>query len=736
MAFYLLLQLFWLATTVEALASQPLVTTKTGCPEKCGDVNIPYPFGIGDSCNIGIGGFNISCNSTVHPPKPFLGDNIEILNISLLEGLMRVLNYVSYQCYNQTGEAYPNFKNWVRLGENSLTFSETHNKFTAIGCDTLGIIYGPNFTGGCMSFCSDTKSVIDGSCSGVGCCQNDIPKGLKSFEMDLNSLSKHSSVLNFNPCSFAFLVEVNAFSFKASDVEGIKFWNRSERVPVVLDWAVGNKSCEIAKKESASFACVSENSSCYNSSNGLGYRCDCSQGFRGNPYLRGGCQDINECEEDHQKILCQQNCINLQGSYYCSCRKGYRLVKDNTYCIEDTNKFPVLAVVLGAGISTVFLLLLVGGSWWYWTWKKRKLIKLKEKFFQQNGGFLLEEKRQSFAETFKIFTREELQTATNNYDKSQIVGQGGFGTVYKGILRNNKMVAVKKSKIVDKTQIEQFINEVHILSQISHRNIVKLLGCCLEEEVPILVYEFISNGTLSQHIHGEGYASSISFENRLRIAAETAGALYYLHSIASTPIFHRDVKSSNILLDNNFTAKVSDFGASRLVRLDQTQVTTLVMGTFGYLDPEYHQTGQLTAKSDVYSFGIVLVELLTGERPIASTRSQDHRSLSTYFISSMKENRLYEILEDRVRDEGGKEQLMAVAQLAKRCLKRKGEERPTMKEVVAELEGLRSHEHPWELNNHEETENLLGETSQGYASNATYEYSVDSHILSALEIGH
>ncbi|XP_058110517.1 wall-associated receptor kinase 2-like [Magnolia sinica] len=739
MALYLLLQLFWLATTV---ASQPPVTTKPSCPDKCGNVHIPYPFGIGDGCNIGLGGFNFSCNDTFHPPKPFKG-GLEVLDISLLSGLMRVSSYIMWKCYERTGEWKSSAPIWMQLAEgNSFTYSETHNKFTAIGCDTYGYIKGlsgRNFTSGCMSFCSDTNSVINGSCSGIGCCQTDIPKGFKYFELALGSISNHTDVWSFNPCSYAFLADQNNFSFQPSDLNGYKFWDRSNTVPVVLDWAIGNESCEKAQY-SPNFACVSENSHCYNSTNGLGYRCNCTEGYQGNPYLPGGCLDINECEEDQVKKLCEHDCINLPGNYSCSCREGYHgLYLDQRHCIKDTNEFPVVAVVLGVCIGVSLLLLLIGGSWWYWAWRKRRLIKQKEKFFQENGGFLLEEKRQSFAEIFKIFTREELQTATNNYDKSQIVGQGGFGTVYKGILRNNKMVAVKKSKIVDKTQIEQFINEVHILSQISHRNIVKLLGCCLEEEVPILVYEFISNGTLSQHIHGEGYASSLSLENRLRIATETAGALHYLHSIASAPIFHRDVKSANILLDNNFTAKVSDFGASRLVRLDQTQVTTLVMGTWGYLDPEYHQTGQLTAKSDVYGFGIVLVELLTGERPISSTRSEEYKSLSRYFLSSMKENRLFEILEDRVRDEGREEELMAVAQLAKRCLKLKGEERPTMKEVVVELEGLRSHEHPWVPNNHEEIEILLGETSQGHASNATYstcEYSVDSHTLSALEIGH
>ncbi|XP_058110529.1 wall-associated receptor kinase 2-like isoform X1 [Magnolia sinica] len=746
MGLYLLLQLFCLATTLDAIASQPLV--KPGCPDKCGDVSIPYPFGIGDSCNIGVGGFNITCNNILPNPKPFWGD-FEVLEISLPSGLMRIPNDISYQCYNNAGVLLNHSTTSLSLYEDySFTFSETRNRFIAIGCDTVGLItdqitgqWGSDFTRGCVSICRRPDNMTDSSCSGAGCCQTEIPKGLKRFAVEFTSFNRHRNVSSFNPCSFAFLGEEDVFRFKPLDLEDTKLLERSRSIPVVIDWVIGNEGCEIARKNSSTFACVSENSDCYNSITGMGYLCNCSKGYEGNPYLTGGCQDIDECE----KKPCDHECTNLPGSYSCSCRKGFHgHNEDNSGCMEDTHadKSVVFPVLLGIGLSLSFLL--IGGPFLYWVWMKRRLIKLKEKFFQKNGSLLLQGKissPQSSAVPCKIFTIEELKKATNNFDKSQIVGEGGNGTVYKGILPDKRIVAVKKSKIVDETQIEQFINEVHVLSQINHRNIVKLLGCCLEAEVPILVYEFISNGTLSEHIHGEGYeghASSISLENRLRIAAETAGALYYLHSAASTPIFHRDVKSANILLDDNFTAKVSDFGASRLVPLDHTRITTLVMGTWGYLDPEYHQTGQLTEKSDVYSFGVVLVELLTGEGPISSIRSQDKKSLSRYFLSSMKENRLYEILEERVRDEGDEEQLMLVAQLAKRCLKPKGEERPTMKEVVVELEGLRKfHEHPWEPKKYEETENFLGKSgpSQGYPSNVTAEYSIDGHILSALEAG-
>lgn len=291
------------------------------------------------------------------------------------------------------------------------------------------------------------------------------------------------------------------------------------------------------------------------------------------------------------------------------------------------------------------------------------------------------------------------------------------------------MVAIKKSKMVDQSQVGQFINEVVVLSQINHRNIVKLLGCCLETEVPLLVYEFVTNGTLFDYIHKENKVSPISWETRIRIAAETAGVLSYLHSAASPPIIHRDIKSNNILLDDNYTAKVSDFGTSRLVPQDQMQLSTMVQGTLGYLDPEYLLTSQLTEKSDVYSFGVVLVELLTGMKALSFDKSEEERSLAMYFLSSLKENRLFQLLEDNISHEVNGEELNEVALLAKRCLELKGEDRPTMKEVAMELEGMRKMKmHPWigELNS-EETIHLLDESSN------THQYDTNGNVTTVYD---
>ena len=190
-----------------------------------------------------------------------------------------------------------------------------------------------------------------------------------------------------------------------------------------------------------------------------------------------------------------------------------------------------------------------------------------------------------------------------------------------------------------------------------------------------------------------------------------------MHFAAFPPIIHRDVKSSNILIDNTHTAKVSDFGASRLVPLDQTQLATMVQGTLGYLDPEYMQTSQLTEKSDVYSYGVVLVELLTGKKALSFDRPEEERSLAIYFLSFSKGNRLFDVLEKHIAKEENVEQLKEVANLAEMCLRLKGEDRPTMKEVASKLEDLRKMEKHSRENvdsNSEETKFLRPRTSDSH----------------------
>ncbi|CAI0397437.1 unnamed protein product, partial [Linum tenue] len=313
----------------------------------------------------------------------------------------------------------------------------------------------------------------------------------------------------------------------------------------------------------------------------------------------------------------------------------------------------------------------------------------REKNFLLNGEMLLEHQR------VRIFKESELSKATKNYDASHFLGKGGFGHVYKGILPDNTLVAIKKPNgSLDQAQTinQEFQHEIAIVSQVNHINVVKVLGLCLETKLPLLVYEFIPNGTLFDHIHRQRSSIMSTWQNRLRIAAEIAQALDYLHSLANPPIIHGDIKSTNILLDEGFRAKVADFGASVLIYPDQaTAMVNKIQGTLGYLDPEYLVTGNLTPMSDVYSFGVVMVELLTGEKPYAGNlaRTGETVNLIQYFLTSTENMNLGRIINFAVVREAEMDEIEAFAEVARRCLSFSGRKRPTMNEVAEELGRLR-----------------------------------------------
>ncbi|EFJ32434.1 hypothetical protein SELMODRAFT_85468, partial [Selaginella moellendorffii] len=269
-----------------------------------------------------------------------------------------------------------------------------------------------------------------------------------------------------------------------------------------------------------------------------------------------------------------------------------------------------------------------------------------------------------------------------------------------GILQDGTVVAIKRSKSSANFGVmdEQFLNEITILSQVNHRNLVKLKGWCMDTRrnaPPLLVYEYVTNGTLLEHLQCKRGVVPLGWEQRLQIVIETAEALAYLHSVAAPPIYHRDVKSSNILLDDSLSAKVADFGISKLVGTGDaatTHVSTLrIQGTPGYCDPELMTTFRLTDKSDVYSFGVVLLELVTGQKPLDFGRESSRVNLAFYSLPLIRMEMIEELVDPKMGVVSAVERcsVARVAALADKCLAECGANRPKMREVVEELTSIR-----------------------------------------------
>ncbi|KAG5227804.1 wall-associated kinase family protein [Salix suchowensis] len=616
-----------------AAAAQPIA--KPGCRDRCGDISIPYPFGIGKDCYMNES-FAIECNET---GAFIIRIEMEVLNISAERSAATVKGpIISSNC---TGT-----KNGVPLNLNGTPFVfSSHNVFVAVGCNTQALMSGTRQDlVGCVSPCSDVES--------KNFCRASPPSFLQVFNPKLEATDDNQ---DREGCKLAFLVNQTWFESNISDPLTVQY---RDYVPAELGWMMNRNI------DDQSVICRGYQNRSF------GSECVCHGGYEGIPYRELGCKDVDECKESKHSCRGLLKCVNTPGSFNC-----------------EINKLYIALIVIGAVVLALSLLM---GIWWlYKLVKKWKNIELKKKFFKRNGGLLLQQELSAAdGRVHNIYSSKELGVATDRFNVNRILGQGGQGTVYKGMLADGRIVAVKKSTVVDEGKLEEFINEVFVLSQINHRNVVKLIGCCLETEVPLLVYEFIPNGNLYNYIHDQNQDFLLSWDMRLRIAFEVAGALSYLHSAASIPIYHRDIKSTNILLDEKYRAKISDFGSSRSISIEQTHLTTVVQGTFGYLDPEYFQSSQFTEKSDVYSFGVVLVELISGQKPIFSVSQTETRSLATHFIMLMEDNRLSDILDARVKELCQNEEAILVANLANRCLNFNGKNRPTMREVASELERI------------------------------------------------
>ncbi|KAL6842947.1 hypothetical protein ACP4OV_027260 [Aristida adscensionis] len=702
------------------------------CPTKCGKVSVAYPFGLSAGCSLP--GFKLTYDRAHHPPRLLLGDVAADIRVTMIHLHSATVDARIGAIVNRTSASTPSSPNvtvnWPFLGDGGrhngppfpFVLSYHQNKFIAVGCNIQAKLLAPNGGGGglvtgCSSFCAvdgarngivwePTEHGHCGRCSGNGCCQSKIPLHHPSYDVQLKALDEERGGDVAGDPGMRNLVLVGEQGW----IEKVWCWTLGKKaavptngsapdlsmVPVVLSWVmnftapaqpgkadVNTSTCSAVKGRDV---CKSVNSSCVdvNTPFHTGYICQCQKGFHGNPYLTNGCQDIDECAQSHK---CYGECINMPGTYECRCPRGYH---GNASMINGCVKsYAELSIWLGVGSGTTILVLAISTIVIIRKVKVLRKKKQRQRFFKQNRGQLLQQlvsQRADIAERM-IIPLEEIEKATNNFDRSREIGGGGHGTVYKGILSSQHIVAIKKAKIVIQREINEFINEVAILSQVNHQNIVKLFGCCLETEVPLLVYEFIPNGTLYNRLHVDT-SVSLSWRDRLRIAIETSRALAYLHSFVSMPVIHRDIKSPNILLDNNLTVKLSDFGASRYIPIDTELVHTAVQETVGYLDPMYNNTGHLTEKSDVYSFGVLLIELLTRKKPV-SYRSSSGFGLASHFLSLLSEGNLDQILDPQVTKEGDGE-VVDVCLLAAICVKFKAEERPPIRQVEITLESIQA----------------------------------------------
>ncbi|XP_057468806.1 leucine-rich repeat receptor protein kinase HPCA1-like [Actinidia eriantha] len=344
-------------------------------------------------------------------------------------------------------------------------------------------------------------------------------------------------------------------------------------------------------------------------------------------------------------------------------------------------------IIIGAaaGGSVLLLLALLVGIY---AFRQKRRAEIADK---QNNPFAAWDPRKDSGDVPQLkgarsFSFEELKKCTNNFSDANVIGSGGYGKVYKGVLHSGRLVAVKRAQRGSMQGGLEFKSEIEMLSRVHHKNVVSLVGFCFEHDDQMLVYEYIPNGTLKESLSGKS-GVQLDWTRRLRTALGAARGLQYLHELANPPIIHRDIKSNNILLDERLTAKVADFGLSKLMGdPEKGHVTTQVKGTMGYMDPEYYMTQQLTNKSDIYSFGVVMLELVTARQPIEKGK-YIVREVKQYMDKTKLLYNLQEILDPSILVTPLKG-LEKFVDLALSCVEDAGAERPPIGDVVKEIENI------------------------------------------------
>uniref|UniRef100_A0A8I6XU51 Protein kinase domain-containing protein n=1 Tax=Hordeum vulgare subsp. vulgare TaxID=112509 RepID=A0A8I6XU51_HORVV len=689
--------------------------TLPGCPERCGDTPIPFPFGTKPGCFRE--GFQVTCNDSFTPHRAFLAytgvnqhiaeiyykvgwhypvwridhDNtaLELIDISVTKGEARAYGLVSSLCNaaNLSGDYVAKCQN-LALGERGpFILSVTRNLLVGVGwrvepkiMSYLWSAYRNStyeFSLACLSDLMGMPKLLqlatNGSCSSRGCCQAALPEAAPLTDFGTWFSIDENPMWQTNPCSYAMVVESEWYSFSTPDLYGVEVLPRRypRGVPFVLDFSIRNGACPgKGQKPPRDYACVSGNSYCANASGGAahGYVCRCLEHYDGNPYIANGCQDIDECrlrKLNPELYPCSTDgiCKNRLGGYDCPCKPGMKGDGIKGTC---TDKFPLAARVIVGGICGIFSIAAIS----FLILLRKEKQKTRE-FYQKNGGLTLEK-----AKFIKLFKKEDLKPILKS---SNLIGKGGFGEVYKGFL-DNEEVAVKKPISGTMLENEQFANEVIIQSRVIHKNIIRLIGCCLEVDTPMLVYEFLSNGSLYDILHSKKKVS-LTLGVRLSIVVESADGLVYMHSKTNTKIIHGDVKPANILLDDKFAPKISDFGISRLIARDKKH-TGSIIGDMSYMDPVYVQTGLLTDKSDVYSFGVVILELISGKK---ATHSDGSSLVNNFLETGKKKNKATELFDKEIAVAGDLDILDSLAGLAVECLNLDVDQRPSMTEVLERL---------------------------------------------------
>ncbi|MCO5571908.1 hypothetical protein L7F22_025658 [Adiantum nelumboides] len=452
---------------------------------------------------------------------------------------------------------------------------------------------------------------------------------LKPFQ----ELALHKTLQNLSCSHFKFLTTVQAASIPVSG------WSNA-----VIQLIYGDIKCQ---------DCVASEGQCYFNKNTRSFeKCIC------------GANSLSDTDCDH---------IDKDGCSGLSCK----------------------AAIIGLGVSAALLAMVACMLLFFWVYHKKRAYSSKS-FTIQSSNRLFTQRAYMLSKKFgpvstKEFSFESLSKATNSFADENLIGDGGFGAVYLGILKDGRKVAVKRLYHDNFRRMDHFYNEIKILSSLDHPNLVKLYGfCCQDSNDLLLVFEYAASGTVSDQLHDDN-KPAMPWRTRLNIARETSEALFYLHNLVKPPIYHRDVKTTNILLDENLHVKLADFGLSRLVPLEATHVSTAPQGTPGYLDPDYHQCYQLTDKSDVYSFGVVLVELVSAKLAVDMSRDRREINLSSLALMKIGCGMWEDLVDPRLEMKKNPEvELTAkrVIELAFMCLHAEKDSRPTMEYVEETLSNL------------------------------------------------